>query len=122
MLRFVVMFAQILPTMTLKKSLAIAVSLAVLAACSKDKETIKSIEGTWSETEINGMAVAPAAQDKLEFGPCKNREKELCDCNVYDASGVLAGTLDYEIADEGTSLVIKYHYNGLTSSQSHTIA
>jgi hypothetical protein len=93
----------------------------LLISCSKDRKTIESIEGTWNETEINGSPVSLQAQDKIEFTPCKNREKEICDCIITDASGVVAGTLDYEIDDDGKSLVIKYHYNAVTTSQKHTI-
>jgi hypothetical protein len=107
--------------MARKPGLTLIVSVLLLAACSKDKKTIASIEGTWSETEINGTPVSLQAQDKIEFTRCRNRDKEICDCIITDASGVVAGTLDYEIDDDGKSLVIIYHYNTITTSVKHTI-
>lgn len=92
------------------KNVLLVLSMAVfmvLASCNKDQKAVKTLDGTWEVSTVNGFPV-PASSEayhKYTFSNCKLKDDEYCDVKYqdnYETSNFL-----YKVSEKGTKLTFK---------------
>lgn len=86
----------------------------------KNRSAARSLEGTWNEVQINGVAVPEASQDKIVFGKCNGGSGKECDLTIIDAGG---STFNYEytVIEKGETLRLKQSQGAISATSDHDI-
>lgn len=107
--------------MDMKKIIFFSLCLAFIAMSCKNKNTAKTIEGTWAEVKVDGVDVPVGSQDKIVFGSCKGGKNAECDLTLIDAGGTIFDSYSYTIEDKGETLVLILGSGLVTIKSNNTI-
>jgi hypothetical protein len=89
-----------------KTVIFLTLTLSLLAvACNKNQRALKTLEGNWEETSINGDVIEQEDRGTINFQYCKLKKDEWCQMSYTDSEGNNSGSYDYKVMDKGEVMV-----------------
>jgi hypothetical protein len=88
----------------------------IIAGCSKDQKAVKTLDGVWQLTKLNGNSVDANLVYKLTFTECKLKKDEYCTIKEdYSFGGQSStGVGEFLVMDKGETLELKFTVSGST--------
>jgi hypothetical protein len=88
----------------------------IVASCNKDQRAVKTLDGKWQQTKMNGNPIDADEIYTIEFKACKLKKEEYC---VVTVSEVYFGqtftfTGDFKVIDKGETLELRFTSQGTT--------
>jgi len=89
--------------------------LFAVAGCNKDQKVVKTLDGKWQLSKLNGNAVPADEISQVTFSNCKLRKDEYCAVRVDITSFVgenISISGDFRVLDKGETIETRFTFDG----------